>query len=87
MRGRNGNAIISGSIPATKRIDMFKIGSRTIGAGSAFFVIEEGQANLGDFSKALAMIDAAAGTGADAIEFQLARADDFYVKSDPGHAI
>lgn len=47
------------------------------------FVIEEGQANLGDFAKALAMIDAAALTGADAIEFQLARAEDFYVKSHP----
>jgi N,N'-diacetyllegionaminate synthase len=66
---------------------MFKIGSRDIGADDLFFVVEEGQANLGDFSKAKAMIDAVSETGADAIEFQLARADDFYVKSDPGHAI
>ena len=50
-------------------------------ASDFLFVIEEGQANLGDFNKALSMIEAAASCGADAIEFQLARAKDFYVKS------
>jgi len=65
----------------------FKIGAKEIGPESLLFVIEEGQANLGDFNKALAMIDAAATTKADAIEFQLARADDFYVKDAPGHKI
>lgn len=63
------------------------IGSRRIGNGDLFFVIEEGQANLGDFEKALSMIDYAADAGADAIEFQLARADDFYVKNHPGYEI
>lgn len=48
-----------------------------------FFVVEEGQANLGNHEKALAMIDAVAVTGADAIEFQLARAEDFYVADHP----
>ncbi|OGC22612.1 hypothetical protein A3J90_07035 [candidate division WOR-1 bacterium RIFOXYC2_FULL_37_10] len=48
-----------------------------------FFVIEEGQANLGSFDKALSMIDAACFAGADAIEFQLARANDFYVRDNP----
>jgi len=63
------------------------IGSKRIGTGDLFFVIEEGQANLGDFEKALSMIDYAADAGADAIEFQLARADDFYVKNHPGYEI
>lgn len=62
-----------------------RIGSKEIGA-SLFFVAEEGQANLGDIQKAMAMIDCAAGAGVDAIEFQLARAADFYVANDPGYA-
>ena len=63
------------------------IGSRRIGTGDLFFVIEEGQANLGDFEKALSVVDYAADAGGDAIEFQLARADDFYVKNHPGYEI
>lgn len=63
------------------------IGSKRIGTGDLFFVIEEGQANLGDFEKALSMIDYVADAGADAIEFQLARADDLYVKTHPGYEI
>lgn len=63
------------------------IGSRQIGNGDLFFVIEEGQANLGDFEKALSMIDYAADAGGDAIEFQLAIAGDFYVKNHPGYEI
>lgn len=65
-----------------KRI--FTIGSKKIGEEALFFIVEEGQANLGDFNKALGMIDATAKTGADAIEFQLARARDFYIKNNPG---
>lgn len=64
-----------------------KIGSKRIGNGDLFFIIEEGQANLGDFQKALDMIDYAADSGGDAIEFQLARANDFYVKSHSGYEI
>ncbi len=64
-----------------------KIGSKIIGAEDLFFVVEEGQANLGSFKKALSTIDTIAATGADAVEFQLAKADDFYVKQDPGHKI
>ncbi len=58
-----------------------KIGKKNIGNNSTFFVAEEGQANLGDLNYAFRMVDAAAKTGVDAIEFQLANADDFYVKS------
>lgn len=65
----------------------FKIGTKVIGEGSTYFVIEEGQANLGNFQVALNMIDIAASTGADAIEFQLAQADEFYIKSHAGHQI
>lgn len=62
---------------------IFTIGSKKIGEEDLFFIIEEGQANNGDFNKALEMINAAAKTGADAIEFQLARASDFYIKNHP----
>ncbi len=70
-----------------KNKHVFTIGSKKIGEEDLFFVIEEGQANLGDFDKALSMIEVAAKTGADAIEFQLARARDFYIKSNPGFKI
>ena len=52
-----------------------------------FFVIEEGQANLGDINKAHLMTKLAAACGADAVEFQFARADEFYVSTHPGHQI
>jgi sialic acid synthase SpsE len=61
------------------------IGSREIGGEKLFFVIEEGLANLGDFQKALGMIDAAALSKADAIEFQMFRAIDVYRKQDPAY--
>lgn len=64
-----------------------RISDRDIAADSLYFVVEEAQYNLGDFAKALLMIETAALTGADAIEFQLAYADDFYVRSHPGHAL
>ena len=69
------------------KIPTLKVGSRTIGGSSLFFVIEEGQANLGVWDKALRMIDAAAAAGADAIEFQLARAADFYIKDNPVYQV
>lgn len=59
-----------------------KVGEIT--TDSMYFIVEEGQANLGDFNKALKMVDVAAETGADAIEFQLAIASDFYIKSHKG---
>jgi sialic acid synthase SpsE/aryl-alcohol dehydrogenase-like predicted oxidoreductase len=71
----------------TTNSDVFKIGGRQISDNDLFFVVEEGQANQGNFKKALRMVDAAATTGADAIEFQLAKAGDFYVKADPGYKI
>ena len=68
--------------------ETLRIGDRHIGFGQpTFFVAEEGQANQGNLGLALEMIRVAAGAGADAIEFQLAIADDFYVRSHPGHAI
>ena len=66
---------------------IFKVGSKEIGPVNLFFIIEEGQANLGNYNRALSMIDAAVTTGAEAIEFQLARVGDFYVKDDPGYKI
>ncbi len=57
-----------------------KICNREINEDSIFFIIEEGQANWGDFEKALKMIDTAIEVGGDAIEFQFAIPEDFYVK-------
>ena len=64
---------------------MFTLGSNKIGDKSLYFVIEEGQANLGDYNKAIAMIDLAVYTGADAIEFQIFRAGDLYVAGEQGY--
>jgi sialic acid synthase SpsE len=66
---------------------VIKIGKRHIGAGDLFFMVEEGQFNQGNIEQAKRMIKLVAETGADAIEFQLAIADDFYVSGHPGHAI
>jgi N,N'-diacetyllegionaminate synthase len=52
-----------------------------------YFIVEEAQFNLGDFDKAIQMIELTSLTGADAIEFQLAYADDFYIRSEPGYDI
>ncbi|OGQ05085.1 MAG: hypothetical protein A2W61_03115 [Deltaproteobacteria bacterium RIFCSPLOWO2_01_44_7] len=61
-----------------------KIGNRIVGEDAPpFFSIEEGQANWGHFKTALKMVDLAAEAGADGIDFQLARADDFYIKNHP----
>ncbi len=63
-------------------MNKIKIGNRIIKEGrEPFFSVEEGQANWGDFEKALQMVDLAADCGADGIDFQLTRADDFYVKN------
>jgi len=45
---------------------IFEIGAKQIGAERLFFIVEEGQANLGDFKKAFSMVDAAEASGADA---------------------
>jgi N,N'-diacetyllegionaminate synthase len=65
----------------------FTIGPRDVSRGDVPFIVEEGQANEGRLPVALEMIRAAAASGADGIEFQLAVADDFYVRSHRGHAI
>ena len=52
-----------------------------------FFIVEEGQFNLGNFEKAMQMIELTGKTGATAIEFQLVYADDFYVKSEQGYGL
>jgi sialic acid synthase SpsE len=68
--------------------ESLRVGDREIGPGHpTFFIAEEGQANQGNLGVALEMIRVAAWARADAIEFQLAIADDFYVRTHPGHAI
>lgn len=64
-----------------------KINNHNIDGKSTYFVVEEGQANLGRFDYALKMIDEASKTGANAIEFQLAVAEDFYIESHEGYKI
>ena len=63
-----------------------KINNKQIDNNSLYFVIEEGQANLGDVRVAKKMIYLAKEAGADAIEFQLSIADDFYICTHPLHA-
>lgn len=70
-----------------KNVTLVDIGSKRIGSGRTFFIIEEGQASLGDFNTALEMIELAAYCGGDAIEFQLARAGDLYVKHHAGYGV
>ncbi len=60
------------------------VAGRHIGSGEhTFFVAEEGQANMGNLEVAIKMVWLAAEAGADAIEFQLAIAEDFYVRDHP----
>jgi sialic acid synthase SpsE len=68
--------------------DKLAVRGRVFGSDQGtLFVVEEGQANSGDYETALKMIRLAGETGADAIEFQLAIADDFYVRAHPNHAV
>jgi sialic acid synthase SpsE len=60
---------------------MITIGNTSIGQSDLFFVVEEGQYHGGNLSEAKRMIELVAATGADAIEFQLAIAGDFYVRN------
>ncbi len=56
-----------------------RIGNRLVGSGKRCFVIAEAGSNHdGSLKKAFALIDAAAKAGADAIKFQLFRADRLY---------
>ena len=64
-----------------------KIGKKFISSSTLFFIVEEGQANLGNFKVAKEMIEYASHTDADAIEFQFAIADDFYIKNHEGNKI
>lgn len=63
-------------------MNKIKIGKKEISKSSKFFIIEEGQANGGDFKKALKMIDIAKEVNADAIEFQFAIPEDFVISSN-----
>lgn len=63
-----------------------KIGKRIIGNGSSYFIVEEGVANLGNPEKAIQIIDYAAESGAEAIEFQVFNADDFVIKTHKTYA-
>jgi sialic acid synthase SpsE len=66
---------------------MITIGNTEITPNSLFFVVEEGQYNQGDLGKAIRMVELAAGAGADAVEFQLADADEFYIRNSSGYEI
>lgn len=58
------------------------IAERRVGEGEpVYFVAEAGSNHDGKFEQALALIDIAAGAGADAVKFQTFRADDLYPRS------
>jgi|TARA_B100000315_G_C14570909_1_gene585442 sialic acid synthase SpsE len=65
-------------------MNVIRVGNQTIGDDSLFFVVEEGNYNLGDFRKAINMVHLASECGASAIEFQFFVASDFYTSKNPG---
>ena len=61
-----------------------KLGDRLVGPGQPVFVIAEAGVNHnGDVAQARALIDAAAGSGADAVKFQTFSADRLVTASSP----
>ncbi|HTP58750.1 MAG TPA: spore coat protein, partial [Spirochaetia bacterium] len=56
---------------------MIEIAGKTVGSGAPCLLIAElGTSHQGDRAKARELIDAAAGSGADCIKFQLVHADE-----------
>lgn len=62
-----------------------QIGNKIVGQ-ELFFVVEEGQYSQGNYSKAIEMLELVSLTGADAIEYQFAYADEFYIKGNAGYS-
>lgn len=62
----------------------FHIGKRQVGEGApAFLIAEAGSNHNQKISRAKALIDAAAASGADAVKFQLFNAEDLYSSEHP----
>jgi N-acetylneuraminate synthase len=56
-----------------------KIGNRSVGDGQPCYVIAEiGNNHNGDFDRAIALVDAAVGAGADCAKFQMRKLDEVY---------
>lgn len=62
-----------------------RIGNRRVMENDLFFWIEEGQASRGNIEIAREFVKVTSDIGADAIEFQLAIAEEFYVKNHPSY--
>jgi len=63
---------------------IIKIGNKSIGEGKPVFIIAEAGSNHSQkLSQAKELIDAASGSGADAVKFQLFSAQELYSKDNP----
>lgn len=66
----------------TPAVPTLRIGNRVVGGGAPCFIIAEAGSNHnGRFDQALRLIDVAASAGADAVKFQLFRANKLYPKT------
>ena len=62
-----------------------KIGDRWVGEGERTYIIAEAGSNHnGDFANAIKLIDTAVDAGADAVKFQIFKAENLYSKNTPG---
>ncbi len=83
LRSRQ-EAVVNTTSPHENLVPRVKIDTRTISCGQPIYVIAEAGVNHnGKLSRAIEMVDAAAGAGADAIKFQVFSAERLASKDAP----